>query len=611
MPRKSNKVSKALNAAVNRWKLKVDLKQQDASSSSSSLSSSPSLNVEMGSIVDLDYDETKDESEGEGGNKNSKLKIELPIIGDLFEICKSACGSRNLSVLIYTILRYLNITWRDTDGLLKNIGAYRCENAHKRAEIFISGDIEVFQEEGREGKYHETFYDMFPELEADAKLFAIESCSHKSADFTAIDLANFIDEKFYELTQTSKLDDALVRSVESCRLDLRRWGAKFQPNTQRPYFEGHESQDVITHRQEFISYFLQRKDLYYTITDGDQPVWKIPSHNPSILIFHDESTFKSGEMSAKRWTVEGHTPFFSKGRGRSYMISDFIVQHPSGPFFSLSDAEYGKAVKKFPSLSSDDDVLIYIRNSATAGINVGIEGYFDNGTILSQFERFFQLISFKQDFKGHDIVVVVDNARTHSAREYSINEFSKGIGTKCPADSIDYVDHTGKLVSISCSFTTGEYRGKTKGLLQLAKELKVPVRHSINLVELRALLAQHPAFQNVSKLEILGKKYNIKVIFCPKFHCELNAIEGLWCHMKQYVRKKSDQTFPTMLRLISESRDNFKERKIHMKLFRRFWRSIDAYSQGKSYAEVLSLFFGQACKSDVVSHRKITNSKLK
>ena len=96
------------------------------------------------------------------------------------------------------------------------------------------------------------------------------------------------------------------------------------------------------------------------------------------------------------------------------------------------------------------------------------------------------------------------------------------------------------------------------------------------------------------------------VIFCPKFHSELNTIEGLWCHMKQFVGKKSDQTFLTMLRLISESRENFKERKIQLKLFHRFWRSLDAYNQGKTYAEILSLVFGQACKPDVVSHRKIT-----
>ncbi|CAF1911762.1 unnamed protein product, partial [Rotaria magnacalcarata] len=268
------------------------------------------------------------------------------------------------------------------------------------------------------------------------------------------------------------------------------------------------------------------KDVYCTISDGDQPVWKIPAQNPCIIPFHDESTFKIGETSAR---------------------------------------------------SSDD--LNYVQNSATAGINVGVEGYFNNEVILSQFERLFQLVSFKQDFEGHQFEVVVDNARTYSAREYSINEFNKGIGTKRPVDSITYVDDKGKVISISCRFTTGDHRGKTKGLLELAKELKLPCLPSIKLTELRTLLAQHAAFQNVSKLEIFARKYNIKVIFCPKFHCELNAIEGLWCHMKQYVRKKSDQTFSTMLRLIPQSRENFKERKIHMKLFRRFWHSLNAYDQ--------------------------------
>ncbi|CAF3885734.1 unnamed protein product [Rotaria magnacalcarata] len=191
------------------------------------------------------------------------------------------------------------------------------------------------------------------------------------------------------------------------------------------------------------------------------------------------------------------------------MISDFIVQHPCGPFFSLSDAKYDKAVEKFPSLSSSDD-LNYVQNSATAGINVGVEGYFNNEVILSQFERLFQLVSFKQNFEGHQFEVVVGNARTYSAREYSINEFSKGIGTKCPVDSITYVDDKGKVISISCRFTTDDHRGKTKGLLELAKELKLPCLPSIKLTELRTLLAQHAAFQNVSKLEIFARKYNIK-----------------------------------------------------------------------------------------------------
>ena len=115
-----------------------------------------------------------------------------------------------------------------------------------------------------------------------------------------------------------------------------------------------------------------------------------------------------------------------------------------------------------------------------------------------------------------------------------------------------------------------------------AKDLDISVDPSIKLAKLRKILASHPAFQKVPKLEKLARKYMIKVSFSPKFHCELNAIEGLWCYMKQYVRKDSDQIYPTMMRLIPKSREMFAEREIQMKLFRRFWRCLDAYKKGKT-----------------------------
>ena len=146
----------------------------------------------------------------------------------------------------------------------------------------------MFDEQGGGGKHCSSFYDMFPESKTEAKVFAFESCSQKSADFTTLDMANFIDTKSYEITQTAKVSDTLVRSVESCRLDLRRWSAKFRPNSQRPYFKGHERSDVVAHRQEFTSYFLQNKNQYYTITDDDQPKWVVPAQNSRVLIckFH-------------------------------------------------------------------------------------------------------------------------------------------------------------------------------------------------------------------------------------------------------------------------------------------------------------------------------------
>ena len=119
------------------------------------------------------------------------------------------------------------------------------------------------------------------------------------------------------------------------------------------------------------------------------------------VLDHDESTFRSGEVLHKRWTVKGKMPFFSKGQGRSHMVSDFLVAYPSGPFFSLPQEEFDLATKQYPSLKSDNNDLNFVNCSATSGINVGQDGYFGNDTILCQFERLFQLLSYKKDFKNH------------------------------------------------------------------------------------------------------------------------------------------------------------------------------------------------------------------
>ena len=107
--------------------------------------------------------------------------------------------------------------------------------------------------------------------------------------------------------------------------------------------------------------------------------------------------------------------------------------------------------------------------------------------------------------------------------------------------------------------------GLSKGLRVVAKELGFnPVGKKLD--ELKAILIKHPAFSSTTKLEALGQKYGVKIIFCPKFHCELNPIEGRWCLEKGYVRKHSDQTFFKMLHLIKEARNYFEENQFYKKL---------------------------------------------
>jgi hypothetical protein len=59
-------------------------------------------------------------------------------------------------------------------------------------------------------------------------------------------------------------------------------------------------------------------------------------------------------------------------------------------------------------------------------------------------------------------------------------------------------------------------------LIEISKDLNIKLPPKVKLEQLRDILSNHPAFKIVSLLD----RYNIKIHFSPKFHCELNAIEG-------------------------------------------------------------------------------------
>jgi hypothetical protein len=205
-------------------------------------------------------------------------------ISDLFSFCKEQINTRFISVLLYMSLRHLGHSWRDVESLLTSIGGMTVKTSHKWANILVTKDFDEFTMDDRGGKRFDSFWDCYPDLELEAKQFVIEECSKKEASFTAETLARFVDDRFYELNNLKKVDHGLVRSVASCKLDLRRFGAKFRANSSRPYFLGHEREDVVKHRQEFTRYFVERENHFYTITNDAVPKWKIPTGTPTILL---------------------------------------------------------------------------------------------------------------------------------------------------------------------------------------------------------------------------------------------------------------------------------------------------------------------------------------
>ncbi len=87
----------------------------------------------------------------------------------------------------------------------------------------------------------------------------------------------------------------------------------------------------------------------------------------------------------------------------------------------------------------------------------------------------------------------------------------------------------------------------------------------------------------------------------------MNPIEGLWCYLKQYVRKRNVQNYLELHNLIREAMLSYQSSDLNFKLWKRFWTALNAYKIGKKYEEVLKAFFGAKSSANVTTHKKIIN----
>ena len=99
----------------------------------------------------------------------------------------------------------------------------------------------------------------------------------------------------------------------------------------------------------------------------------------------------------------------------------------------------------------------------------------------------------------------------------------------------------------------------------------------------RRILYNQPDFANVqSPLEITCNARGFKVIFLPKFHCELNFIEQCWGYAKRLYRLNPESSQEDILKRNASALEALQA--IPLETMRRFanrsYRFIDAYSRG-------------------------------
>ena len=93
--------------------------------------------------------------------------------------------------------------------------------------------------------------------------------------------------------------------------------------------------------------------------------------------------------------------------------------------------------------------------------------------------------------------------------------------------------------------------------------------------------------KNAQHLRLVRKKWaekaaNHLIIFCPKFHRELNFIEGFWCAAKWYASENCECSLEGLRKIVPAALDSVSAISIN-RYYNHGARVIDAYADGFKY----------------------------
>ena len=155
-------------------------------------------------------------------------------------------------------------------------------------------------------------------------------------------------------------------TVTICRETARSWlhnlGFSQKNHHKEVYFDGHELDDVILHRRQFVTKLLETQ---HRCMFPNNEIVLNKDERPLIIVHHDESTFYANADQTNYWSDGTVTVLKQKSLGQSIMVSDFI-EEKSGDYLNHD----GKMAR----------VLLETQS----------EGYFDSSKFLAQVDGAFR-----------------------------------------------------------------------------------------------------------------------------------------------------------------------------------------------------------------------------
>ena len=349
-------------------------------------------------------------------------------------------------------------------------------------------------------------------------------------------------------------------SLATAKRWMRVLGYRWNKTPTGQYVDGHERKDIVTYRQTiYVPAWKAMQERMCSWEGGDLDIEiRSPVTGKRIIPWHhDESIFYAHDRRKVRWVHQSETPVpATKGEGASLMVADFV------------SADYGW-------LRSPDET-----QSARVLFKPGKnrDGYFDCEDIIKQVNTAMDIL--EKHFPDKEHVFIFDNATTHtkraddaiSARKMPKNTPAVGKNwgvtvNECDAQGKIIHDESGKPKKVVKAMSNGWFadgqpqsfyfpaghprEGVFKGMAEILKERGL-VKESKLRYEcpgfkcapgssaccVRRTLYNQPDFTAVkSLLELACEKRGFKVLFLPKFHCELNFIEQCWGYAKRIYRE--------------------------------------------------------------------------
>ena len=528
-------------------------------------------------------DESDDESEIKLKNNNIEIKIK--------ELEHILSGNKK-KIAAYDYLQYralyLFFKYWKYDGLTKvkaglrsakevyNKGGYKAQQIRRWAYYWIENNS---LPKSMQGCHQKTKSFIDDEDIIEQSLLFIRENGNK---ITPKVFQNFINQ---DLLSQMNISHKSI-SIQTARIWLKKLGLVPQSRKKGIYFDGHEREDVLEYRKQFLKEMQDFERLMPTF-EGENMEQKNPlllDHEKlHILVTHDECLFYSNDDRPIIWAPLGKPPLRKKGQGKSIMVSDFLLE------------TIGRLKLTEQDSLLNPNIPFEARKYLKPGKNE--EGWWTAEHLIDQVIN-YAIPIFEILYPNAIAVFAFDNSTNHGAMaKNALNVMNMNVnpGGKQALMRSTFFGPNKTFQSMVFSPNHPIYPNQPKGMKEVLIErnlwydglvgycqlckLKIDDITRTDCCMRRILSLQEDFKAQKSQLQEEIEKRGHKCIFYPKYHCELNFIEMYWGAAKRYARDHCDYTWLGLQKIVPIALNSVPLITIR-KYAQKSWRYMNIYRKG-------------------------------